>query len=104
MEGGLLVEAHRESEDGRGQEEVYVVLRGRATFTFDGEVLDAPAGTFVAVAPEVKRSAVAAEAPAAVLALGGPPAFRPSASEWIEHTPALRAALADDPDLARLLP
>jgi hypothetical protein len=158
--GGLLIEEHRESEDGRGHEEVYVVLRGRATFTLDGETLDAPAGTFVAVEPEVTRSAVAAEAPAAVLALGGPPAYRPSASEWIERArplirsnperaaaiveelraavpdspgvpiadallavgrgdgaraasllaellarkPALRAVLAEDPDLARLLP
>src|SRR3954468_6765411 len=47
--GQIVIEGHTESEDGMGHEEVYVVLRGRATFTLDGTELDAPAGTFVAV-------------------------------------------------------
>jgi hypothetical protein len=83
--GGPLVEPHRESADGRGHEEVYVVLRGRATFRLDGEALDAPAGTLLRVDPEVFREAVAAADDTAVLALGGDPAFRPSASEWLER-------------------
>jgi hypothetical protein len=33
------------------------VLDGHATFEIDGETFDAPAGTFVAVAPEAKRKA-----------------------------------------------
>jgi len=34
--GQEVVEAHAESAGGRGHEEVYVVLRGRALFTLDG--------------------------------------------------------------------
>jgi mannose-6-phosphate isomerase-like protein (cupin superfamily) len=96
--GQTVVEPHRESADGRGHEEVYVVLRGRATFTLDGEPLDAPAGTLVRVAPAVHRGAVAAEPDTTVLALGREPDFRPSASEWIERArPYVRA----DPERAR---
>lgn len=88
--GELLVEPHDEA--GCGHDELYVVLRGRATFTLDGEEVDAPAGTFVAVGePTVHRSAVAAEAGTAVLALGGPPTFEPSAWELRELEKARRA-------------
>jgi hypothetical protein len=38
--GQDVVEPHRDA-DGMGHEEVYVVLRGRATFTLDGSELDA---------------------------------------------------------------
>jgi hypothetical protein len=96
--GQDVVEDHSEIGDGRGHEEVYVVLRGRATFRLDGEPLDAPAGTFVAVAPAVRRHALAAEPDTAVLALGGPPTFEPSASEWLERA---RPHLRDDPGRAR---
>ena len=34
--GQEIVEDHSEVVDGRGHEEVYVVLRGRARFTLDG--------------------------------------------------------------------
>src|SRR3954447_13058470 len=99
--GQIVIEGHTESEDGMGHEEVYVVLRGRATFTLDGAVLDAPAGTFVVVSdPSVHRRAVAAEPDTAVLALGGPPTFEPSPSEWFERA---RPLVASDPDLARAL-
>src|SRR3954464_8467231 len=54
--GQVVIEGHTESEDGMGHQEVYVVLRGRATFTLDGTELDAPAGTFVAANdPGVRR-------------------------------------------------
>ena len=98
--GQQVVEPHREDAGGRGHEEVYVVLRGRATFTLDGEELDAPAGTLVRVAPEVHRAAVAAEPDTAVLALGGPPDFQVAGSEWIERA---RPYLRDDPQRARAL-
>src|SRR5215218_2226808 len=95
-EGQEVVEAHRETERGRGHEEVYAVLRGRARFTLDGEELDAPAGTFVRVSPKVHRHAIATEAGTQVLALGGPPTFVPSASEWIERArPHLRSNPAE---------
>src|SRR3954452_6916853 len=55
-----------------GHEELYVVLRGRATFTLDGEQVDAPAGTLLFVRdPAVTRSAVAAGGGTAVLAARG---------------------------------
>ena len=60
---------------------MYVVIRGRATFTLDGEEVDAPAGTIVHLPdPGVRRSAVAAEPGTAVLAVGAKPgeAFQPS--------------------------
>ncbi len=56
-----------------GQQELYVVLSGKATFTIDGEEIDAPAGTFVYVGPDAKRGAVADEAETVVLVVGGAP-------------------------------
>jgi hypothetical protein len=95
--GEEVVEAHREDDGGMGHEEVYVVLRGRARFELDGTELDAPAGTFVRVAPEVHRHAVAVADDTAVLALGGPPTFEPSSSEWIERA---RPYIRSDPERA----
>src|SRR4051795_8919575 len=65
--GEGLVMAHDEGGGGPdrtgGHEELYVVLRGRATFTLDGEQVDAPAGTLLFVRdPAVTRSAGAAGA------------------------------------------
>jgi hypothetical protein len=98
--GQEIVEGHVEDDGGRGHEEVYVVLRGRARFTLDGSELDAPAGTFVCAAAQVHRRAVAVEPGTAVLALGGPPTFEPSASEWIERA---RPHVRTDPDRARAI-
>ena len=93
--GQLVIEGHTESEDGLGHEEVYIVLRGRARFTLGEDEIDAPAGTFLLVDdPGVFRRAVAAEPGTAVLALGGPPVFTPSDSEWIERA---RPYLRSDP-------
>ena len=71
-------------------EELYFVVKGRATFTVDGEKIDAPAGTVVFVRdPAAKRKAVADEDGTTVLAVGGRPgeAFTPSA--WERSAPAL---------------
>jgi mannose-6-phosphate isomerase-like protein (cupin superfamily) len=55
-------------------EELYFVVKGRATFTVDGETIDAPAGTVVFVRdPAAKRKAVADEGGTTVLAVGGRP-------------------------------
>ncbi len=53
-----LIEEHRESD---GHEEMYVVLRGRATFALGDDEVDAPAGTIVYARPGTKRGAIAAE-------------------------------------------
>jgi len=101
--GDEVVEPHAESPDGRGQQELYFVARGRATFTLAGEQLDAPTGTFVFVEdPTVLRAAVAAEPDTAVLVFGGDPAaFTPAGEEYIARVRA--ALLEDDPGRARAL-
>jgi tetratricopeptide (TPR) repeat protein len=77
IEGGVLIREHDETgfQIGQsGQEELYVVVAGRATFTVDGEQVNAPAGTVVFVRdPAAKRSAVAEEPGTTVLAIGGKP-------------------------------
>jgi len=65
--GDRLVPSHEEDS---GNEELYVVLRGRARFEIDGDTVDAPAGTLVFCAPEAHRTAFAEEAGTSVLAVG----------------------------------
>jgi quercetin dioxygenase-like cupin family protein len=81
--GDWVVEEH--TEEPLGHEELYLVLRGRARFTLDGEEVDAAAGTLVFVRnPAVKRSAIAEDEETVVLAVGAKPgaAFDPSPWEW----------------------
>jgi hypothetical protein len=56
--GGQLIPPHEEDS---GNEELYVVVRGRAKFTVGDETADAPAGTLVLVEAGDHRTAVAAE-------------------------------------------
>jgi hypothetical protein len=83
--GETVVEPHDETSDGRGHEEIYVVLSGAARFTLAGdEKVDAGPGTLVLVRPGTHRVAVATEPGTLVLAVGGPPDFEPAGSEWLE--------------------
>jgi hypothetical protein len=84
--GEEVVEEHAEAEEsGTRHEELYYVARGRATFRFDGEAVDAPAGTFLHVAdPAVRRSAVAEEPETTVLCFGGTPGEAFTVSPWEE--------------------
>jgi hypothetical protein len=67
-----LVEEH--DETGSGQEELYLVVAGRAVFRIDGEEVDAPAFSAVAVRdPIVRRSAEARADGTQLLVLGGMP-------------------------------
>jgi hypothetical protein len=89
--GDQAIERHDEApEEGgtNGHEELYVVLRGAARFTVDGEEIAAPAGTLVFVAdPALVREAVATAPDTIVLAVGAARgvAFEPSAWEtgWL---------------------
>jgi tetratricopeptide (TPR) repeat protein len=82
--GDDVVEEH--TEQSLGHEEVYVVLAGRATFTLDGETVDAPSGTVVFVRdPSVRRQARAMEAGTAVLAVGGPRGGLYEPSPWEDY-------------------
>jgi len=84
-----------------GHEEIYAVIAGRATFTVDGETVDAPAGTLVYLDdPKQKRHAVATEAGTTVLAIGGVPGTH-EISPWEYFFPALPAIEAHDYDTAR---
>ncbi len=58
-EDGTLIGEHDEA--GSGQEELYIVIDGTATFEIDGEVVNAPAGTYVFVRPEARRKATGDE-------------------------------------------
>jgi quercetin dioxygenase-like cupin family protein len=74
-----LVGEHDERES--GQQELYVLLEGRAVFELDGEKLLVESGTAVAVIdPSVRRSAKAAVAGATLLVIGA--ADAPFASTW----------------------
>jgi tetratricopeptide (TPR) repeat protein len=90
-----VVEEH--TERSLGHEEVYVVLTGRATFTLDGETLDAPAGTLVFVRDvNVKRHARAEEPGTSVLAVGGPRDAAYEPSPWEDYFAAERHRTAGD--------
>src|SRR5439155_20765213 len=52
-EDGTLINEHDEVES--GQEELYIVLDGRATFEINGEAVDEPSGTLVFGGPDARR-------------------------------------------------
>jgi quercetin dioxygenase-like cupin family protein len=113
-DGGQIIGEHEEAS-GQAHEELYVVVSGRATFTLDGEEVDAPAGTLVHVAdPAVKRGATGEEG-TTILVVGAKPgeAFTPSTwersaealrfwptEEWDRAIEVLEGHLVDTPDHA----
>jgi hypothetical protein len=88
-EDGLLINEHDETG---GQEELYIVLDGNATFEIDGETVEAPAGTYLYVSPEARRKATG---DGTVLVLGGTPGAAYQAIDWGEawtfHSASLTA-------------
>jgi tetratricopeptide (TPR) repeat protein len=83
-EGDAVVEEHDELKG--GHEELYVVVRGRVTFTVGGEEMDAPAGTAVFVSdPAARRGGVAREADTLVLAVGAKPGEAYEPLGWEEN-------------------
>jgi hypothetical protein len=108
--GDHVIERHRETG---GPEELYVVLRGRASFTLGDETFEAPVGTLVHAQPGTLREATALEPGTIVLAAGNKAGetFTPSPWEDFHVAFALQArgdeaggrvameeALARDPD------
>jgi len=81
-EDGTLISEHDES--GTGQEELYLVLDGRATFEIDGETIDAPAGTLVYVGPDSRRKATG---DGTVVAIGATPGEAYQGVDWGEAWP-----------------
>ncbi len=91
--GDRIINEHDEDEPG-GNEEVYLVLEGRAVFELDGERLDAPTGTFVYAPPGVKRTAFAEEPETTIIALGATPgkAYEPTGWDvWAPLRPLYEA-------------
>jgi mannose-6-phosphate isomerase-like protein (cupin superfamily) len=85
-EGELLVIPHDELGEGEQQEELYLVLEGRARFVCDGEEAVLGAGELLYARPGVRREAVALETPTTVFMVGGRPgeAYSPPiwAADW----------------------
>jgi mannose-6-phosphate isomerase-like protein (cupin superfamily) len=112
--GELLIEPHTEDDE----EEMYVLITGRATFTVEGEEVDATPGTVVFLPePSAHRTATATEDGTLALAVGdkvgsaGPPSAwehrfiaQPAyqAGNYDEAYEITSAALADHPDDANL--
>jgi tetratricopeptide (TPR) repeat protein len=89
--GDRIINEHDEADE---HEELYIVLRGHATFELDGERADAPAGTLVFAHPGIKRTAFAEEPGTTVIAMGGTPGqvFEPSGWEvWAPLNPLYEA-------------
>ena len=84
---GVLINEHDEAG---GQEELYLVLDGTATFEIDGVTVDAPAGTFVSVRPEARRKATG---DATVLVMGGTPGEAYQGFDWGEAWPLHRDSM-----------
>jgi quercetin dioxygenase-like cupin family protein len=89
--GGQVIEEHTERR--LGHEEIYLVLRGRAKFTVDGNEHELGPGQLVIVRdPELRRGAVALDDDTAVLALGGKPGEPHQISAWEAMFAAVPAA------------
>jgi len=79
-EGEDVIGEHVEES---GHEELYFVSSGRATFTVEGEEVDAPAGTVVFVRdPQTKRKAVAREPGTTILTVGAKPGEAFEVMNW----------------------
>ena len=83
---GVINEHHEVGFLGDGQEELYIVLNGAATFEIDGESVEAAAGSLVLVQPAAKRRAISKDDGTTILAVGGTPgkAYEPEPIEWSE--------------------
>jgi len=94
-DGVDVIREHDETLLGEaGQEELYIVLNGAATFEIDGEPLEAPAGSLVHVRPTARRRATAKEEGTTILVVGGTPgkAYEPTPQEAGEALAAYNAA------------
>jgi len=97
--GDRIINEHGEEGDS-GDEELYVVLRGHATFEVGDDKIDAPEGTLVFVPPGTRRTAFAEEAVTTVLAIGAPPGKPYTPFGWELWAPALPYYTSGDYDKA----
>jgi tetratricopeptide (TPR) repeat protein len=79
--GAQVIEEHSESD--LEHEEIYLVLRGRALFTIEGDEHDLGPGQLVFLRdPVLRRGAVALDDDTLILALGGKPGSPHEVSAW----------------------
>lgn len=88
-EGELLVVPHDELGEGEQQEELYLVVEGRARFLCNGEPVELGPGELLYALPGVRREAIALETPTMLFMVGGRPGqpYAPPiwAYDWREH-------------------
>jgi uncharacterized cupin superfamily protein len=71
LQPGEQIPEHNETK--RDHEEVFIVLAGSPSFVVDGEELPAPAGTFIRLDPEPRRTIVNhSDRPATILLTSAP--------------------------------
>ena len=96
--GGQLMPPHEEDS---GNEELYVVVSGRASFVVGEETQDAPAGTLVFVPPLVHRTATAAEDGTIVFVVGATIGEAFEGGGWDTFAVAYSLQRAGDMDACR---
>ncbi|HZS31155.1 MAG TPA: cupin domain-containing protein [Gaiellaceae bacterium] len=98
--GGQLIPPHEEDS---GNEELYVVVRGRASFEVGDETQDAPAGTLVFVPPLVHRTATAHEDGTILFVVGATVGEAFDGGGWDTFAIAFSLQQAGDMDACRAL-
>ncbi len=78
--GNVLIPEHAHAES--GEQELYVIQRGTARATLDGEEVDVPAGSAVAVEGPVLRKFEATESPTTLIVVGGTPGKAYEVGDW----------------------
>ena len=78
--GNVLIPEHRHADT--GEQELYIIQCGIARATLDGEEVDVPAGSAVAVEGPVRRKFEATESPTTLIVVGGTPGKAYEVGEW----------------------
>jgi quercetin dioxygenase-like cupin family protein len=78
--GDVLIPEHGHAET--GEQELYVIQRGAARATLDGQEVDVPAGSAVAVEGPVRRKFEATESPTTLIVIGGTPGKAYEVGDW----------------------
>ena len=79
-DGAVIIAEHAEAQS--GQEELYLVLEGHASFTVDGEEVGAPAGTLVHVADPALRRGATGTVGTTILVVGSRPGEAYGITGW----------------------
>jgi tetratricopeptide (TPR) repeat protein len=97
--GKAVIDEH--DEESSGHEELYLVVRGAATFHVGDTEIEGRQGTFVFVRdPATKRSAVAKEPGTTVLIIGGTRGEAFTVSGWELAAPGVQRLIEGEPERA----